>query len=978
MFDPGTQPRLFGVPPGADFPRVLVDKVLEAYDGRPPEDLARVRILVNTRRMERRLRRLFQEGNARLLPKIGLVTAAEKLLPGMDLPPSVSRLRRKLELAQLTTRLIEAEPDLAARTAAVDLADTLASLLDEMQGEGMDPARLETLNVEETSVHWERSLKFLRIAQSYLEQIKDDGLDEEARRRLAVEQVCEAWEHNPPQTPVILAGSTGSRATTRKLMCAVANLPQGALLLPGFDFDLPSDVWATLAEGRANEDHAQFRFAALLKALVTTPERVVPWGLAPDNARNRLVSLSLRPAQITDQWLGEGPSLPDLRKATAGLTLIEAPNRKDEASAIAVAMREALEMGKKVALITPDRMLTRRVTTALARWKVVPDDSAGVPLSLTPPGRLLRQVARAMGKPAAPDTIIALLKHPLTQADKDVRGIHLRHTRRFELFLRSQGCFVITNSVIDQFVESVDANIENWAGWLRQILSELSILPPKSLESALARHIGLAELLAQGNAEGSGSLWQESAGEACKAVLDVFLQEKDFAGPVAFSDYARLIETALQAESDRVPTGARPDVMIWGTLEARVQGADLVILGGLNEGIWPEASAPDPWLNRAMRRELGLLLPEGQVGLAAHDYQQAVAAPEVFLCRAKRGDNGEAVPSRWLNRLTNLLSGLPDQFGTQALELMKARGSRYLSLASALDRPGQIVSAAPRPAPAPPSVLRPKTFSVTEIARLIRDPYAIYAKHVLRLRPLLPLVVRPDARMKGIVFHEIVREFFDPSQDFDDLRATQIRLSQVATGILAESVPWPAIRNFWAGQLDQIADHLFESEILRRADGTCVASEVKGHIEVVGGFVIKGTADRIDRLTEGDLAIFDYKTGSVPTKKQVEVFDKQLLIEAVMAEAGGFDGIASAAVSHVAYLHLGRSAKDRTVDLAKEGDTVTVSGDLAKLLARCDDRDWGYISRRAMEKVRYEGDYDHLARFGEWDESAESVTERLG
>ena len=145
MFEDGTRPRLFGVPPGADFPRVLVEKVLDAHKGRPPEDLARVRILVNTRRMERRLNELFLDGNARLLPRIGLVTAADRLLPGMDLPPAVSRLRRKLELSQLTKKLIDAEPDLAARSAAIDLADSLASLLDEMQGEGMDPARLEKL-----------------------------------------------------------------------------------------------------------------------------------------------------------------------------------------------------------------------------------------------------------------------------------------------------------------------------------------------------------------------------------------------------------------------------------------------------------------------------------------------------------------------------------------------------------------------------------------------------------------------------------------------------------------------------------------------------------------------------------------------------------------------------------------------------------------------------------------------------------------
>ena len=245
------------------------------------------------------------------------------------------------------------------------------------------------------------------------------------------------------------------------------------------------------------------------------------------------------------------------------------------------------------------------------------------------------------------------------------------------------------------------------------------------------------------------------------AQINAFRREQDFAGPVTLADYVQLIEAVLDRESDRVPTQARPDVMIWGTLEARVQGADVVVLGGLNEGTWPEGGAADPWLNRAMRRDLGLLLPEGEVGLAAHDYQQAIAASEVILTRAKRGDDGEAVPSRWLNRLTNLLSGLKEQDGPAALDAIKARGNRYLAYGETLDRPSTEVSPAKRPAPAPPKSKRPRSLSVTEIAKLIRDPYAIYARHVLGIKALLPLLPQPDARLKGIVFHEVMNAFFE-------------------------------------------------------------------------------------------------------------------------------------------------------------------------------------------------------------------------
>lgn len=977
MFDPSETPRLIGVPPGADFPQVLVSKVLAAHQDRPPEDLARVRILVNTRRMERRLHRLFRDGKARLLPTIGLVTDVERVMPGMDLPPPVSRLRRKLELAQLTTRLIEAEPDLAARSAAVDLADSLASLLDEMQGEGLNPDRLDDLDVGDASLHWERSLKFLNIAKGYVAQVQVTGLDEEARRRLAVSQLCGIWERDPPKTPVILAGSTGSRSTTRMLMAAVARLPQGALVLPGFDFDLPDSVWHSLSKSRDTEDHPQYRFAALLRLLHIGHQAVTAWGEAPDRHRNRLVSLSLRPARITDQWLSEGPLLGDLRGAVKAISLIEAPEAKDEARAIAVAIREAVEDGKKVALITPDRTLTRRVSATLGRWNIVPDDSAGVPLSLTPAGRLLRQVAQAVGKPAAPDKVIALLKHPLVCRVDGGRGPHLRLTRGFETFLRDSSCFVITDHALDKFAEEASAETRQWVDWLREMLAALSAFPEETLDAAISHHIDLCECLAKGFAAGPGTLWEGSDGEACKAQLDLFRLERDFSGPLSFADYTRLIEAALNAESDRVPILARPDVMIWGTLEARVQGADLVILSGLNEGVWPEPGLPDPWLNRAMRHELGLLLPEGQVGLAAHDYQQAIAAPEVILSRAKRGGDGEAVPSRWLNRLTNLLSGLPEQHGPAALADMQARGIRLLADAALLDRPRNQIAPEKRPAPAPPSKKRPKSYTVTEIAKLIRDPYAIYARHVLRLQPLMPLVPQPDARLKGIVFHEIVKAFFDPATGFDAPSAARDRLFQIAEDCLRRAVPWPAVRNHWLGHLTQIADPLIEGEQARRRLGRRIAAEVKGKAPVGAGFEIRGTADRIDLLTTGRLVIYDYKTGTVPSDKQVKTYDRQLLIEAVMAEAGGFEGLEPAPVERVAYLHLGRSVKDRDIALENGFETVTVSGELAQLLASFDQPTVGYISRRAMEKMRYEGDYDHLARFGEWDASARTEPEPL-
>ena len=426
----------------------------------------------------------------------------------------------------------------------------------------------------------------------------------------------------------------------------------------------------------------------------------------------------------------------------------------------------------------------------------------------------------------------------------------------------------------------------------------------------------------------------------------------------------------MAAENDRDREQVRLDVMIWGTLEARVQGADVVVLGGLNEGTWPEPVNPDPWLNRRMRRDLGLLLPEQQIGLAAHDYQQAIAAGQVILSRSSHGDGGETVPARWLNRLTNLLNGLTAQKGPEALAAMRSRGEHLLTLAATLDRPAERTEPEARPAPSPPVLKRPRKLSVTEIKTLIRDPYAIYAKHVLRLRPLFPLLPRPDARLKGVLFHSVLEAFYDPATDINEKSNARDRLFQITDAQLQRHVPWPSVQVHWRGHMAQIADHLIETEQTRRAGGIRIGAEVKGIIQISDtGVAISGTADRIDRLNNGDLIIYDYKTGTVPSAKQVRYFDRQLLIEAVMAEEGAFENLPPAKVAQVVHLHLGRNPKDSEIALEGDYETVTISGELAELLARFNDEGTGYISRRAMEKMRYEGDYDHLARFGEWDAS---------
>ncbi|MDH3262429.1 MAG: PD-(D/E)XK nuclease family protein [Paracoccaceae bacterium] len=974
MFEPSDAPRLFGLPPGADFPARVAAGLRARLAGAPPEALARVEIYVNTRRMQRRLKELLAEGAPLLLPRLRLVTELGAD-PALDLPPAASALRRRLELAQLVLGLLEKEPDLAPRSAAFALADSLASLMDEMQGEGVAPAALHALDVSQLSEHWARSRRFLEIVEAYLAGAAPDA---EARQRAAVERLAARWAEAPPAHPVIVAGSTGSRGATALFMAAVARLPQGAVILPGFDFDLAPETWARLrgTESRPPaEDHPQYRFARLAELLGTTPGAVRRWDdqPAPNEARNRLLSLALRPAPATDGWLEEGPRLKGLAEATAEVSLIEAPDPRREAVALALRLRRAVEEGQTAALVSPDRTLTRRVAAALDRWGIEPDDSAGRPLALSPPGRFLLHTVALFGRKTGAEALLALLKHPLCHSGTG-RGEHLRHTRDLELHLRRYGPpFPRPGDLAAWAAKKPDRG--GWAGWLGGCLSDLGGAGPLPLETHVARHLDLSDALAAGPEGGAGGLWQEKAGEEARAAMDELAREAPFGGRLTPADYLALLRTLLNGRPVRDPVRPHPGVMIWGTLEARVQGADLVILAGLNDGTWPEVPPPDPWMNRRMRLDAGLLLPERRIGLAAHDFQQAIAAREVVLSRALRDAEAECVPSRWLNRLTTLLDGI----APERLEAMLARGAEALALAVALEDPGPEVPRARRPAPRPPVATRPKALSVTEVQTLIRDPYAIYARHVLGLRPLDPLRQTPDARIRGSALHRVLEVFVrdvlpgagDPDAAF---RETVAR-------VLAEEAPWPAARAAWAARLGRVAGWFLAGEAERQARERAAGFEVKGKLPLEGtGLQLTGKADRIAILPDDRAAIYDYKTGSPPTRKQQTSFDKQLPLLAALAERGAFEGIGAVEVARIAHIALG--ANPELAERALEHGEVDADwAGLARLIRAYASRGRGYLSRRALERERGREaarDYDHLARFGEWDTSEPPAPEDVG
>ena len=961
---------LYALPPGVDFAAETARGLVERFRGQPPEALAQATLYANSGRTLTAIRDRLIASGPLLLPRL-------RLIGELGEGPLAPRLARELDLGALIAGLVTAQSGLASGQAVPALARSLAALMEEMQREGCGPEALDRIDVAEHAEHWRLAHDFLSIAADWY--LTGPPQDRAARQRAAAEAALRDWSEgrNLPPGPVIVAGSTGSQGATRLFLQAVASLPHGAVILPGFDPHQPVD---TLGDPDDGDDHPQARFAPLVARF----GQPLPWTdkapAAP--ARNRLISLALRPAPVTDRWIEEGPSLGDLLPATGALTLIEAPDPQAEAEALALVIRDAVGRGEPVTLIAADRLLTRRITAALDRWRLIPDDSAGEPLSLTPSGLLLRQTADLFGQPLMLDSLIALLKHPLTASGWDTGGgDHLRLTRDLELDLRRHGPAFPDAAFLRGWPEkrrralrqadAPDPLRDAWVAWLADWLDAAAPLAgdrkARALPDRLSDHVSLTEKLAAGPGEVAASrLWQGDDGELSKGVIEQLSRHARDRHMLTPRDYAELLLGQLQTQALRRAAEAHPLIRIRGPREARTEAVGLVLMAGLNEGGWPQPPSPDPWLSRQMRRQAGLTLPERLTGLAAHDFQQGVAAQTVVLSRAARDADAETVPARWLNRLTNLLGGLPGQNGPEALEAMLERGQVWLDLSARLTMPLASVPPAPRPAPVPPAgALR--EISVTQVSRLIRDPYSVYALKVLELRALAPLRPEPDEAMRGTVLHEILKRFLSPApkagMPADGLTALFLARAQE---VLDEEVPWPVERAFWLARLQTIARPLMRDEAVRLTEGAPKVVEKSGSVALAGlGITLTARPDRIDIENDGRVHVYDYKSGKIPAEKEIEAFDKQLPLTAAMLMRGAFAEIGARQIAGTSYIHLGGDGK--TFPRACPPDLAAATWDrLIELVAQYQHDGAGFLALAAPQLTTRGGDYDHLARRGEW------------
>jgi ATP-dependent helicase/nuclease subunit B len=1012
------RPRIFSVPPSASFLDTLADAILrgDLTGGVAPGplDLADTLVYLPNHTACRGLQAAFLDaakGGATLLPRIRPIGGAEEdaLLilhaaeteepnSGGPVAPAIGALERRMVL----TQLILAWADRVKRGAAgeigalaLSIAETPAAasemalglmrLMDEADTEGVDLGRLRELSPERFAVHEQLSLDFLEIVltawPAYLEA--SGRLNPMARRNRVMALEIDALREAKTDKPVIVAGSLGTIPATAALIEAAYMHPRGVAVLPGVDLWLDHAGWEKLG---AHAEHPQAAVGRLLARLGATRADVVPLpakASVAEAARARFVSEAMRPSSTVAAWPGyvESTHPSTIRAGLADVSLVTAPTPQDEAGLIATILREAAEDRTRTAsLITPDRTLARRVRAQLGRWGLNLPDDAGTPLAATPAGVFHQLIADAATTGSRIE-LLALLKHPLTRLGLPRGAVEVAapviemaairqpwggdgvdHLAR-SLALTRQHHFkhAALDRLADADWDAAEAAIASFVETL-QPLTKLARRKGLSLQALAEAHRTAARRLSSDeNAEPPAP---DIAGEAMAVFMAALAGETP--GPaLALKDYPELFRSLLRLETCADAEAGHPRLRILGPREARLTAADTVIIAGMNEGSWPAAPDNGPWLNRAMRDALGLPPAERQTALSAHDFAQAMGASEVILTRAFKADGTPTVPSRWLLRMEALLGG----FGLgDALVPKRPWLEWWTSTPISLD-----VQRTKAPSPRPPVEARPRQLSISDIARLMANPYAIYARHILGLRPLEALEAEPGGAERGRIIHETLHRF---ARQFP--RELPETVANELLGIFdSYTAPFgdnARIAAFWRPRMERFARWFAETEAERRQGVREIFAQVSGELSITtpaGPFTLRGSADRIDALEDGSLAIYDYKGGNLPSEADVAAFrSPQLPLEALIALQGRFRGVESHSVAKLAYLSAkgGEPAGEEKLAARESAEVLAkAAGDgLAKLLARFDDAETPYTAmRRGAFSSRYD-DYAHLARVEEW------------
>lgn len=984
-------PNIFNIPASLPFADTLARGIIEKY-GTEKLALADITLLLPNRRSCRSVQEAFLRvtgGNPTILPRmqpigdVGDEDFTFRISLGkiaQNLPPVISSTRQRLLLAQLVEKWqgVKLGKNKISIAQSAHLAVELAKFLDEVQRENLSLDKLSNIVPEDLAQHWQVTLDFMDIIiKNWPEILKERGyIDNGTYRNLALGALAEYWQENPPEHPVIAAGSTGSIPATANLLKIISNMPRGAVILPGLDSAIDNESWKILSE-----THPQFGLRNLLENIGVERENVAQWQMSTptdkETARAKLITEIMRPSETSEKWQDTTSISED---AVLGISQITAPTLQDEARIIATIFRDTLETpGKTAALVTVDANLAERTTGMMEKWGIDLDSSAGRPLSEVPSCVFMRLLAHMAEEKISPVTMLACLKHPMARAGGET-GVFKSNIREIEKE-------VLRGLRLDGGISGIKTTLEEknkyalsaWLGEIENILMPFTNLMRKKyakFSELVESHIKISEdLAATSDANGSEHLWGSDDGTALQEFFDELIEASVEIGNIEPAQYLGVLEALLAGKIYRPKYGSHPRLAVLSPMEARMQGFDIVILGGLNEDSWPGVVESGPWMSRPMRKNFGLPLPERKIGQAAHDFAMLMHAKNVILTRSDKVDGTATIASRWLMRLDAYI-------GILKMDNLLKPEKPWDKWAEQFNKIDDVVPCAP-PKPKPPAHVRPQEISATGVEKLMRDPYAYYAGKILHLKKLDPIDMEPSQRDFGDIVHKIIEGFVNGYDAIPENGRLECLVDSWKNLLEKKHIP-VSVQAFWNPRFSNIAAELVEKEAQRRKTLSKVLAETKGAYKIIldngTEFTITARADRVEQSHLGEITIVDYKTKSKIDSIKNGIMNgtlPQMPIEALIANHDGFENI-SGTVEDMEYWYLtgGNDTKNAigadkiSAKLGKENTVEevlkTTETGLALLANTFINHSTPYLACPDPEKEPDYNDFGHLARKSEW------------
>ncbi len=325
---------------------------------------------------------------------------------------------------------------------------------------------------------------------------------------------------------------------------------------------------------------------------------------------------------------------------------------------------------------------------------------------------------------------------------------------------------------------------------------------------------------------------------------------------LSLSDARAFVADAVSSVDVRQNPVDNPDVVVLGTIEARMQTADVIILTGLNDGMFPAQGYKNSWLPINVSKKIGLPSPDRKVSLMALDFMNLSCAKEVYWLRSKVSGGVQTVESRFLSRVVARKANIDVCFEKDILSVV----NKY-----------DVVDYKPLSFVAPVVENDWSDVFVTELETLIHNPYVFYCKHILRLKPKDDWWVGPDARNFGLLVHDVIEH----AKSFD--KDVLIHLMDVQARELLGNTN--ILLYFWHKRFVEIAELVFEyKDLLLNSK-----PEINGVVNIAG----RNVRARADRVWDG--GVLDIKTGEAPSSTQLlEGNMPQLPLEAFILQSGGF------------------------------------------------------------------------------------------